>query len=155
MRNWCFRNRLLLNPDKMKLIIFGSRLMTSKLHDFRLSLMGKYIYPVHSAKDLGVILDPNLSFNNHITSTVSKCIARLAQINHVKHCLNKSSLLTEINALLFSKMYFCSNVWANMTDKNIQKWQAVQNFACQIVSGTSKYDHVTPLLKRLPWLATC
>ena len=24
VRNWCFRNRLLLNPDKTKLIVFGS-----------------------------------------------------------------------------------------------------------------------------------
>ena len=30
VRNWCFRNRLLLNSDKMKLIVFGSRQMTSK-----------------------------------------------------------------------------------------------------------------------------
>ena len=36
--NWCFRNRLLLNPDKTKLIVFGSRQMTSKLHEFHLSL---------------------------------------------------------------------------------------------------------------------
>ena len=30
--------------------------------------------------------------------------------------------------------------------------QAVQNFACPIVSGEKKYDHVTPLLKSLSWL---
>ena len=35
--------------------------MTSKLHEFRLSLLGKDIFPVQSAKDLGVILDSNLT----------------------------------------------------------------------------------------------
>ena len=30
--------------------------------------------------------------------------------------------------------------------------QAVQNFACPIVSGAKKYDHVTTLLKSLSWL---
>ena len=30
--------------------------------------------------------------------------------------------------------------------------QAVQNFACGIVSGAKKYDYVTPLLKSLSWL---
>ena len=49
-------------------------------------------------------------------------------------------------------MYYCSNVWANTTSKNIRKLQAVQNFACRIVSGAKKFDHVTPLLKRLSWL---
>ena len=43
-----------------KLIVFGSRQMTSKLHEFHLSLLGKDISPVQSARDLGVILDPTL-----------------------------------------------------------------------------------------------
>ena len=54
--------------------------------------------------------------------------------------------------LVFRKMYYCSNVWANITNKNVRKLQAVQNFACRIVSGAKKYDHVTPLLKSLSWL---
>jgi len=37
--------------------------MTSKLHESCLSLLGKDISPVQSAKDLGVILDSNLTFN--------------------------------------------------------------------------------------------
>ena len=37
---------------------------------------------------------------------------------------------------------------------NIQKLQAVQNFACRITSGirTRNYDHITPFLKELTWL---
>ena len=42
--------------------------------------------------------------------------------------------------------------WANTTTKNVRKLLAVQNFACRIVSGAKKYDHVTPLLKSLSWL---
>ena len=97
-----------------------------------------------------------------IRGLLSKCVPQLllgsfrfltlAQINRVKHCLDKNMLLTVIHALVFSKMYYCSNVWANTTNKNVRKLQAVQNFACRIVSGAKKYDHVTPLLKSLSWL---
>ena len=48
----CLGNRLLLNPDKTKLIVFGSRQMTSKLHEFHLSLLGKDISPVQSAREI-------------------------------------------------------------------------------------------------------
>ena len=108
--------------------------------------------PVQSAKDLGVILDSNLTFDDHIKTIVSECIARLAQISRVKHCLDRTPLLTVINALVFSKLYYCWNVWANTTEKNIRKLQAVQNYACRIVSGARKYDYVTPHLKSLSWL---
>ena len=32
--NWCFDNGLLLNPDKTKLIIYGSRQMVEKFRNF-------------------------------------------------------------------------------------------------------------------------
>ena len=132
VRNWCFGDRLLLNQDKSKLIALGSRQMISKLPEFHFSLLGKDISPLQSARDLGVTLDSNLTFDNHITTMVSECIARLAQINRFKHCLDKNTLLTVIHALVFSKMYYCSNVWANITNKNVRKLQAVQNFASEL-----------------------
>ena len=52
MRNWCFDNLLLLNPDKTKLMVYGSRQMLAKLPDFRLSLLGKELTPASSVKDL-------------------------------------------------------------------------------------------------------
>ena len=36
--------------------------------------------------------------------------------------------------------------------KNIAKLQTVQNFAARIVTGTRKYDHITPMLQQLKWL---
>ena len=132
VRNWCFGDRLLLNQDKSKLIALGSRQMISKLPEFHFSLLGKDISPLQSARDLGVTLDSNLTFDNHITTIVSECIARLAQINRFKHCLDKNTLLTVIHALVFSKMYYCSNIWANITNKNVRKLRAVQNFAAEL-----------------------
>ena len=54
---------LTLNPDKTKLMVFGSRGMSSKLLDFY-PPSGKDIHPAQSVKDLGVISDPTLSFDN-------------------------------------------------------------------------------------------
>ena len=41
IRNWCFESRLLLNHDKTKLIVYGSRQRLQNLLDFCLSLLGK------------------------------------------------------------------------------------------------------------------
>ena len=85
--------------------MFGSRTMSAKVTDFRLSLLGKEILPSTVAKDLGVILDTNLTYNEHITSLVSSCMPRLGQINRVKHAFDKRSLEIIINALVFSKLF--------------------------------------------------
>ena len=151
-RDWCFDNRLLINQDKTKLIIYGSRQMTERLPQFHLSLLGKELVPTQSVKDLDVTLDKNLTFNNHVVNTVSFCMSALRQISRVKHIFKEDLRIAIINALVFSKLYYCSSVWSNTTDTNIRKLQSAQNFAALIVSNTKKYDHVTPVLKRLRWL---
>jgi len=148
---WCSNNLLLLNPGKTKLTIFGSKQMRAKLHFHFLPFMGKDIVPPDTAKDLGVILDSNLTYNEHIIKTASSCMSRLSQINRVKHVFEKRAFLMIINSLDFSKLLYCSNVWVNTLKCNINKLQGVQNFACHIVSGAHKYDHVTPIRKELNW----
>ena len=152
LRNWCFNNSLLLNPDKTQLIVYGSRQMISKLQDFRLTLLGKELLPVDSVKDLGVVFDSKLSFNDHIIKTPSSCMSALGQISRVKHIFRKDILVTTINSLVFSKLYYCSSVWSNTSARNIRKLQGVQDFAARIVSGTRKFDHVSPALKDLRWI---
>ena len=86
----------------------------AELGDFKFSLLGKELLQVPSGKDLGVILDNNLTYDDHITKNVSSCFSRLAQIllNRVKHAFNKKILINIIYTLVFSKLLYCSNVWA-------------------------------------------
>ena len=91
IRNWCFNNFLLLNPDKTKLTVFGSRQLLAKLPDFKVSLLGKV---------LGVVLDPQLTFDDHVLKTTSSCMSSVAQISRVKHVLDCNQLVTVINALV-------------------------------------------------------
>ena len=119
---WSCQNSLLMNPNKTKLLLIGSPQMLKKIPaNFCLTLLGKGIYPVLSVKNLGVTLDSCLSYDNHITDVVSKCTGSVCQINRIKHLLTKKSLSTAINALVFSKQYYCSTVWADTSKKNLKK----------------------------------
>jgi len=84
IHNWCFDNHLLLNPDKTKLIIYGSCQLLSKLPEIHLLLMGKELLPAKVVKDLGVTFELNLTFSDHILKTVLFCVSSLAQISRVK-----------------------------------------------------------------------
>ena len=150
---WCCHNSLLINPDKTKVLVLGTHKMLQRLpDDFYVTLLEKRITPTISARDLGIQLDSTLSFNEHIANTVSTCIASLCQINRVKHLFDPKILENVISSLVFSKLYYCSNVWSSTTKKNIEKLQKVQNFAARIITGTQKYEHITPILKQLNWL---
>ena len=75
-----------------------------------------------------------------------------SQINRAKHAFNKNLLVTVINALVFSKLYYCSSLWSNTSSSNLSRLQGVQNFAARVVTNTRKFDHITPILKEIQWL---
>ena len=71
---WCCANSLLINPDKAKLLLLGTRQMLRKIpDDIHVTLLGKQIYPVSSAKDLGITIDASLTYDEHVTNLVSSC----------------------------------------------------------------------------------
>ena len=63
-------------------------------------------------------------------------MAKFCQINRVKNSFDWDTLRTIISALVLSKLFYCSTVWSNTTATNIKKLQAVQNFACRIITKT-------------------
>ena len=79
-------------------------------------------------------------------------MSSLTQINRPKHAFDKDLLITVIKGLVFSKMFYCSSVWSNTSATSINKLQAIQNFAARIVTGSRKFDHITPILKQLRWM---
>ena len=150
---WCCTRSLLINPDKTKLLLLGTPQMLARVpKGFGVTLLSKEILPSFSAKDSWIIVDSHLSFDEHVTEVVSKCIGSLCQINRVKHLFDKSTLKTIINSLVFSKLFYCSSMWSSITKKNIARLQKVQNFAARILTGARKYDLISPILKELHWL---
>ena len=149
---WCAKNSLLINPEKTKLVVVGSAQLIKRLPHISLSLLGKTISPVSVAKDLGVYIDQYLTYDVHVTKTVSSCMNQLVQIGRIKHLLDRKTPLLLINSFVFSKLFYCSSVWGNTSKRNLHKLQLVQNFAARVVLGLKKFDHISQGRRSLKWL---
>ena len=122
---WCRANYLLINPDKTKFVLFGVRQLIPKLpSNITVSFLGQDLVPVTSAKDLGVTLDANLTFNDHIaslTSIASSLLSKLVQINTVRHLFSKDVLDINLKCPVFSKLFYCSTVLSGTSKGNFHK----------------------------------
>jgi hypothetical protein len=72
---WCCGNSLLVNPEKTKVLVLGTRQRLQQLPNFSIKFRSKQIKPVPVVKDLGVLLDSCLAYSDHITTTVSFIIS--------------------------------------------------------------------------------
>ena len=152
---WCCRNSLLVNPEKTKMLLVGTRQLMNQLEaPIHINFMGETLTPVTEVKDLGMFLDSHLNYDKHIQALSSSCISKLRQIGRVKHNFDQQTLAcTIIDTLVMSKINYCSSMWANTSDNNIKKIQLIQNYAARLIAGVSKYDHISPTLSTtLGWL---
>ena len=100
------RKSFAYKPDKTKLVLFGTLQLASKLPDVTVPFLGQQLLPVSSAKDLGVILDSGLTFNDHISSLSSALLFSLCQISRIRHLLFKEVLYIMISSVVFSKLFY-------------------------------------------------
>ena len=81
---WCCKKSLLINPDRTKVLAVGVPQLLQKLPSFKITLFDKEVTPVPVVKDLRVLLDTCLCYNEHITETASNCLLKLKQMNRIK-----------------------------------------------------------------------
>ncbi len=78
--SWCSLNSLLINPNKTKLLVFATRYMLKQIPaDFHISLLGKKLFSVTSATDLGVTMDSGLTYDEHVIKLSVACVKLIEQ----------------------------------------------------------------------------
>ena len=64
--------KLKINDAKTEIIVFRSPMLKHDLSDLSVNVGGNLIKPLVKVRDLGVILDQTLSFDDHISAIVSQ-----------------------------------------------------------------------------------
>ena len=146
-------NKLQLNPDKTEMILITSKHNQKSLSlPFSVNLNRTSINLSSTVRNLGVTLDQNLSFQQHVSCTCQICYFELHRINSIHHYLSQDALKTLISAFVLSRINYCNSLLAGCPKQLIHKLQKVQNKAARLICRTPKFDHVSPVLHTLHWL---
>ncbi len=136
-------NFLLLNSDKIEILFIGPKNSTQNLLDYNLQL-DRCTVTSSTVKSLGVTLDSNLSFENHI-SHVTKTAFHLRNIAKLRSMQTFSDAEKLVHALMTCRLDYCNA-------SSINNLQIVQNAAARVLNRLRKYDHINPILQSLHWL---
>src|SRR6218665_740531 len=79
---WMHSNRLRLNPEKMDFLWCATRRQCIHLDTAELSVCGALIRPSTTVRDLGVLLESDLSMRRHVAWTVRCCFRQLRLISN-------------------------------------------------------------------------
>ncbi len=151
IKDWMTSNFLLLNSDKTEILLIGPKDSTQNLLDYNLQLDGCNVIS-STVKHLGVILDSNLSFENHISNVTKTAFFHLRNISKLRNMLSVSDAEKLVHAFMTSRLDYCNALLGGCPASSINKLQIVQNAAARVLTRSRKYDHITPILQSLHWL---
>ena len=145
LKKWYQRNKLSLNIDKTKVMLFGTQGMLAKMAEVRL----ENIERVDTYKYLGMKLDSLLNFDEHVAYIKGKTIPKLKLLGRLSYSLDSQTLLTLYKTLILPIFDFGDIVYHKMSQTNADMLQRLQNMACRAILKMDRYAHVIDMHNEL------
>ncbi len=103
VKDWMTNNFLLFNSDKTEILLIRPKNSTQNILDYNLQLNG---CPATSStvKNMAVILDSNLSFENHISHVTKTAFFHLRNIAKLRNMFSVSDAEKLVHAFMTSRL---------------------------------------------------
>ena len=105
-----------------------------------------------SAKNLGVILDSELSFKNQINKVVKSCFFTLKRLASIRHYLEQDHLKLLVCSHIFSKIDYCNALYYKLDSTCLKRLQLVQNSAARLITNKRIVTNLDNIFTALHWL---
>ena len=154
LKKWCRENGMILNIDKTKVMLIASRQKRPVLGDTVLNLQYNDIdiKMTTSDKVLGIYVDNNLTWNNHFNFLSKKLSTYMWLLSKIRTFLSINHRVLFYNAYINPHLDYCSLIWINTSNVNINKITKLQRRSCKLILG-QEYNGLIEALERLNMLS--
>jgi len=132
----------------MEVIWLGTRPRLQHLAGvyLNLSVGSDIIRPSTVVPDLGVFVDAELTFREHVRRVTSSCFFQLRRLRQIWKHVNRQVMKQFVHPFVISRLDYCNSILAGLPKGLISQLQWVQNSASRLVLGLQPRDHIKPAL---------
>ena len=121
-----------------------------KLPDISIIIGKENIMRVFETKFLGVVIQPNLKWNSHVSSVANKISKTVGIIFKVKNILSSAHLTILYHSLIEPYLHYCCIVWATHSESTLlETLLKLQKRCCRIICYAPPKAHSRPLFNKL------
>ena len=136
LSTWFLQNALLLKPDKTEAIIFGTRQRLASIQmSAGVSVTGTVVHFAEAVKLLGVMMDPVLTFNQHVTDVVRTCKYHTRALHHIRPLFTVAAAKSIATSIVGARLdyWHCNSLLYGTSECNLDRLQRVQNQLARVV----------------------
>ena len=133
--HWLRANFLSLNIDKTKMMLIGTHQRLATVSNFTVQANGHNIERVNKFKYLGVVVDQNLSWKDHIEYIGKKISSRLGMLRRARKVLPRHACITLYCAMVLPLFDYCCSVWDSCGVGNKAYLDKLHRRAASIIEG--------------------
>ncbi len=148
INSWMCQNFLQLNKEKTEVIAFGNKDEVLKVNAY----LDSSQTTKNQVRNLGVILETDLSFSSHVKAVTKSAYYHLKNIARIRCFVSSQDLEKLVHAFITSRVDYCNGLLTGLPKKTIRQLQLIQNAAARILTRTRRSEHITPVLRSLHWL---
>ena len=131
LEKWSKEWLLQFHPDKCHVLTIGK--LTNIRHAHPYVLSGNQLEHVFTEKDLGILIDAELSFEEHISKQVNKANSILGVIKRSFQNLSPQIFLTLYGTFVRPHLEYAQSVWSPKLRKHVNLLEGVQRRATRLV----------------------
>jgi hypothetical protein len=150
--DWMNENFLKINQDKTEMILFHPKSLQHRVIIGGTFIGKECIRFSKVVKNVGVMLDNNLTLDKHVNNLVSYTFKLLKNIGRIRNIISNKQTEMLVHSVSTSRLDYCNSLFINMSKSNLFKLQKVQNASARLVVRKSKRQSVTGVMKEMHWL---
>ena len=153
LNSWLIANRLSLNIAKTEFMIIGSRqrLINHDVSNLNICVNNTQIKRVQHTKSLGLTIDENLTWKNHVDVICKKVSSGIGALKRVRRFMCRETAEKAYRGLLEPYFNYCCPVWDGIGSQSSSKLQKLQNRAARMIAECAYEISSSSLLEELNW----
>ena len=145
---WFSENVMQANPAKFQCILLKGNKDGS---DFKVSIRGQDVDFSRSITALGICIDENLTFDNHVNNICLKASRQIGALQRLTGLFDLPSRRAIYTSFIVSNFNYCPLVWFFTSRASIMKMQKLQERVLRFVLKDSVSDYETLFIQGRCW----